>query len=183
MTPETYAPEAFLTPDTWGGEGLVTPEERAVADAAEWKDIPAAELGYPETIEEKFRAVNNWAGERGYVGAFPNFHWADYGNGVVYGTVLLKAGTSYEDPYNSSDSNSNTSEISSVAQQYNLGNPTSEITQYSNDITYQTFENGSVVSSSYGTYPLYGGIRAQYLSTGGLIWLLGRSHQCRDWAR
>lgn len=81
---------------------------------------------------------------------------------------------SYEEPYNPpTDPDPIASAISSVAQEYNLGNPKEEITQYSSDITYQVFEKGSVVSSSHGTYPLYGGIRAQYLNTGGLNGYLG----------
>jgi hypothetical protein len=65
------------------------------ADVAEWRDIPARDLGSPPggDVGARFRAANDWAGRNGYAGGFPNFHQADYGNGVVYGTILLKPGT------------------------------------------------------------------------------------------
>ncbi len=63
--------------------------------------------------------------------------------------------------------------ISQVAQQYNLGNPTSEVVHYSDSVTYQYFENGSVVSSEHGVFPLYGSIRDKYKSIGGLDGRLG----------
>ncbi len=54
-----------------------------------------------------------------------------------------------------------------------LGNPVSGTTNYSSGVSYQLFENGSIVSSKYGTFPLYGGIRQTYLNTGGLNGWLG----------
>jgi hypothetical protein len=33
--------------------------------------------------DHRFREVNDYAG-------FPNFHEADYGKGMVYGTILLR---------------------------------------------------------------------------------------------
>ncbi|MDZ8086401.1 MAG: hypothetical protein RMY16_12690 [Nostoc sp. DedQUE12b] len=53
-----------------------------------------SELGNPRTMEERFRAVNDWAGRNGYAGAFPNFHQADYndGRGVVFGVIALNSG-------------------------------------------------------------------------------------------
>jgi hypothetical protein len=60
------------------------------AGAADWRDIPASELGNPTSPEARVRAVNDWASARGYVGAFPNFHQADYGHGLVYGVLLIK---------------------------------------------------------------------------------------------
>ena len=53
-----------------------------------------------------------------------------------------------------------------------LGNPTSDVTDY-NGASYQLFENGSIVSSANGTFPLYGGIRQTYRNTGGLEGWLG----------
>jgi hypothetical protein len=60
---------------------------------AEWRDIPAAALGHPQTSADRFRAVNDWAFNNGYVGGFPNFHEANYGSGRVYGCVLLRHGS------------------------------------------------------------------------------------------
>ena len=54
-----------------------------------------------------------------------------------------------------------------------LGNPVSGTTNYSSGISYQLFEHGSIVSSKYGTFPLYGGIRQTYLKNGGLNGWLG----------
>lgn len=64
------------------------------ADVAEWRDIPARQLGNPPSgdVGARFRATNDWAGRNGFVGGFPNFHQADHGNGLVYGTILLKRG-------------------------------------------------------------------------------------------
>lgn len=58
--------------------------------AADRKDIPATELGNPGSIEARFRAVHDWAVAHGYRGGFPNFHQANHGAGVVYGTILVK---------------------------------------------------------------------------------------------
>jgi muramidase (phage lysozyme)/murein DD-endopeptidase MepM/ murein hydrolase activator NlpD len=62
-----------------------------------------------------------------------------------------------------------------VWQQYQgtLGNATSEVIDYSGGVSYQLFENGSIVSSQHGTFPLYGAIRQTYLGTGGLNGDLG----------
>ncbi len=62
----------------------------------------------------------------------------------------------------------------SVYPQYQnfLGSPTSGVTTYGN-ARYQIFQNGSMVSSSFGTYALYGGIRQAYLATGGLAGRMG----------
>lgn len=61
-------------------------------EIAEVRDIYAIELGNPQTMEERFRAVMSWADRHGYAAAFPNFHQANTGSGVVYGTVLFKEG-------------------------------------------------------------------------------------------
>jgi hypothetical protein len=77
--------------DSASGTVFVT---RAVA---EWHDVPLTELkassdfeGLPD-FEGRIRAANAYAANNGFVGAFPNFFHADYGHGVVCGTVLLNA--------------------------------------------------------------------------------------------
>lgn len=40
--------------------------------------------------DRRFREVNDYAERHGFFSAFPNFHEADYGDGVVYGTILLR---------------------------------------------------------------------------------------------
>lgn len=64
------------------------------SDVAEWRDIPARELGdpNPEDFGARFRATNDWAGRHGYLSGYPNFHHANYGAGTVYGTILVKQG-------------------------------------------------------------------------------------------
>lgn len=54
-----------------------------------------------------------------------------------------------------------------------LGNPISGVVNHANGVTYQLFQNGSIVSSKYGTFPLYGGIRQTYLNNSGLNGWLG----------
>jgi len=64
------------------------------ADVAEWRDVPLSALGNPplENFEERMRRTQAYASDNGFVGGFPNFFHADYGSGVVCGTILLKAG-------------------------------------------------------------------------------------------
>jgi Subtilase family/Domain of unknown function (DUF4114)/LysM domain/LGFP repeat len=57
--------------------------------------------------------------------------------------------------------------------QNQLGKPISEDIRFSEDVSYQLFEKGSIVSSEHGTFPLYGAIRQQYLKMGGLEGSLG----------
>lgn len=61
---------------------------------AEWRDVPRTEYGVNriEDVPAMFRAANDYAARQGYPAAFPNFHQADYGQGVVYGTILIKPG-------------------------------------------------------------------------------------------
>ena len=74
------------------GKGLFYGAILLQSEAVDRQDIPAQELGFPSSSEERFRAINNWAARRGYVGGFPNFNQADYGQGVVFGVVLIKQG-------------------------------------------------------------------------------------------
>ncbi|SDM17094.1 Fascin domain-containing protein [Paenibacillus sp. OK060] len=66
----------------------------------DWKDVKANDLGNPTGIAERFRAVNDYSISLLYNGGFPNFHQADYGEGVVFGTNLIKgeAGGLHEVP-------------------------------------------------------------------------------------
>ncbi|MDK8193218.1 hypothetical protein QP794_24325 [Paenibacillus sp. UMB7766-LJ446] len=56
----------------------------------DWQDVKASDLGNPSGISERFRAANDYSIKLPYNGAFPNFHEANYGEGLVYGTYLLK---------------------------------------------------------------------------------------------
>ncbi len=75
------------------GDGIVYGTILLNSNFAEWRNVSAEELGNPTDIGDRFRAVNTYAGSHGFIGGFPNFHQADYGNGVVYGVILLKTGT------------------------------------------------------------------------------------------
>ena len=72
------------------GNGVVYGAILIKIDSADQHDISIAELGNPDSVEARFRSVHDWATKNGYAGGFPNFHQADYGNGVVYGAILIK---------------------------------------------------------------------------------------------
>jgi hypothetical protein len=76
------------------GRGLVCGTVLLGGPGVEWRDVPLSELGNPplDDIGARFRATNDWAFRHGYEGGFPNFFHADYGHGIVCGTVLLKHG-------------------------------------------------------------------------------------------
>jgi len=64
------------------------------------KVVAAADLGNPSSMEERFRAVHEYAinpARAGgtYVGAYPDFEQASYDGSLVYGVILIKpdAGT------------------------------------------------------------------------------------------
>jgi hypothetical protein len=76
------------------GDGVVYGTMLLSAAQAEWRDVPRIEYGvfHIEDVPAMFRAANDYAARNGYEAAFPNFHQADHGQGVVYGTILLKPG-------------------------------------------------------------------------------------------
>ncbi len=76
------------------GDGVVYGTVFLTDSEVEWRDVPRSEYGvfHIEDIPAMFRAANDYADRQGYAAAFPNFHQADHGNGVVYGTFLIKDG-------------------------------------------------------------------------------------------
>ena len=62
---------------------------------AEWRDVPSSEyqIFHIEDVPGLFRAANDYAGRAGFPAAFPNCEQADHGQGAVYGTILMKPGT------------------------------------------------------------------------------------------
>jgi hypothetical protein len=54
------------------------------------QDVFVRDLGNPETIEDRFRAIAHYATANGFGAGFPNFHQADHGQGVVYGVAFLR---------------------------------------------------------------------------------------------
>jgi len=76
------------------GKGVVCGTVLIRREAGEWRDVPLSELGVAlDDIPGRFRATQQWASARGFIGGFPNFFHADHGQGIVCGTILLKAGT------------------------------------------------------------------------------------------
>jgi hypothetical protein len=75
------------------GRGIVCGTILLKESDAEWRDVPLVELGDNlDDIGVRFRGTQNYAKRNGFVGGFPNFYHADYGNGIVCGTILLKQG-------------------------------------------------------------------------------------------
>jgi hypothetical protein len=61
---------------------------------AQWRDVLRSDLGNPpiNDVGAMMRAAANFATANGYAAAFPTFHQANYGAGVVYGLVLIPQG-------------------------------------------------------------------------------------------
>jgi len=77
------------------GDGVVYGSILLRDTEAEWRDVPRSDyqIFHIEDVPGLFRAANDYAGREGYPAAFPNCEQADHGQGVVYGTILMKAGT------------------------------------------------------------------------------------------
>jgi hypothetical protein len=71
-----------------GGTIFIRPE------AGLWRDVPLWELNNVslDNFEDRMRAANVYASRNGFVGGFPTYFHANYGNGIVCGTILLKPG-------------------------------------------------------------------------------------------
>jgi hypothetical protein len=79
------------------GQGVVYGTILMKPGTTEWRDVPRAELGAGLAIGDvpaMMRAANDYSDREGFAAGFPTFHQADYGQGVVYGIVLLKPGVS-----------------------------------------------------------------------------------------
>ncbi|WP_123534576.1 hypothetical protein [Halosimplex salinum] len=78
------------------GNGVVYGLVLYDSPSAEFRDVPATELGNPDLkdVGATFRSANDYAGRQGYSAGFPTFHQANYGDGrgVVRGVVLLRQG-------------------------------------------------------------------------------------------
>lgn len=76
------------------GDGVVYGTILLQNTVAEWRDVPRTEYGVYqiEDVPAMFRAANDYADRQGYPAAFPNFHQANQGGVVVYGTILIKQG-------------------------------------------------------------------------------------------
>jgi len=82
----------FYFDDTPAG-GVVGGTILVKAPGAVWRDVPLSSLGSPslDDFSLRMRATQDYAGRNGFVGGFPTYFHADYGNGIVCGTTLLTA--------------------------------------------------------------------------------------------
>ncbi len=127
-------------------------------------------------------------GEAGRLG-FPTSGEIGIGNGVIIqnfekGRIVYGDGDTRTEMFDNPDPDPTSVTINGyniqgsfypVFQQHQgtLGNPIENVQTHSSGATYQRFENGSIVSSQYGTFPLYGEIRQGYLNNSGLDGWLG----------
>jgi hypothetical protein len=74
------------------GQGVVGGVHLLRDTVAEWRDVLRDTYGvyHIEDVPALFRAANDYAAANGFAAAFPNCHQADHGQGVVYGTILIK---------------------------------------------------------------------------------------------
>lgn len=122
------------------------------------------------------REYNDVGGSSGWLG-FPTrreYEWnggkrTDFEGGYIYWDgQRAKAYRLGEMPQPSSSANNSvvvngytiSGDFYNVYQQYQrtIGNPIEDVQRFSDTVTYQRFQNGSIVSSPKGTFPLYGGI-------------------------
>jgi hypothetical protein len=61
-------------------------------DRAEWRDVPAADIGDPQIddVAGRFAAINDYAVNNGFISGYPNGHTAIYDGNRVYGAFLLR---------------------------------------------------------------------------------------------
>ena len=63
-----------------------------ITQGVSWQDVPQSAQNNPTTVRTRLTNAHDWAKTQpGIVHGFPNFHEANYGAGVVYGTFLLTA--------------------------------------------------------------------------------------------
>lgn len=86
FTPDGELDRAFGEPV----EGLTV--RMLTSEAAERTDIPFDELGRPETIEDRYRAVDQWAVRHGYLGGYPNWIDGTIDRRLVVGAELIRPG-------------------------------------------------------------------------------------------
>jgi hypothetical protein len=79
------------------GDGIVQGTFLLRGGVADWRDVPRSDYGVfdIEDVPAMMRAANDYAVSNGYEAGIPNFHQANYGNGVVYGTFLIKNGNTH----------------------------------------------------------------------------------------
>lgn len=87
-----------------GGEPVsADAAQEAQAVPAQEQDVGTVQSAAETYSDFRFRQANRYAGVHGYSAGFGNFHEANYGAGVVRGTMLLKPGAvaNYREAYRS----------------------------------------------------------------------------------
>jgi hypothetical protein len=76
------------------GSGVVYGTILMKPGMAEWRDVLRSDLGNPDIgdVAAMMGRAADYATAQGYAAAFPTFHQANYGAGVVYGLVLIPQG-------------------------------------------------------------------------------------------
>jgi LysM repeat protein len=189
--PQQSTRPEFATPETWGYEGLVKPIERATAQqfngkSYDWKPYT---IKAGDTLSEIAKETMG--------SAAPDYYKLIAKHNGISNPDVIYEGQKIEIPVEVPASNGSGNAIDKPEQQlpnsisidgHNIvgkfypvyekyqsaiGKPTSDVTNYSDNIRYQLFERGSIVTSPKGTFPIYGSIRQEYLKTGGLDGRLG----------
>lgn len=190
-SPQQSSRAEFATPETWGYEGLVKPMERATATEFNGKsyDWQAYTIKTGDTLSEIAKETMG--------SAAPDYYKFIAKHNKIDNPNVIYVGQKIEIPKEVAASDGGGSPIDKPEQQSpnsisigghniagkfypvyekyqsTIGKPTSDVTNYSGNVRYQLFERGSIVSSSKGTFPIYGAIRQEYLKTGGLEGRLG----------
>ena len=189
--PQESTRAEFATPETWGYEGLVKPMERATAQQFNGKsyDWQSYTIKAGDTLREIAKETMGSAAPDYYkfIAKHNNISNPD----VIYKGQKIEvpvevsasdeAANSIEKPEQQSPNSTSINGHNIAGKFYpvydkyqnTIGKPTSDVTNYSGNVSYQLFERGSIVSSPKGTFALDGSIRQEYLKTGGLDGRLG----------
>jgi murein DD-endopeptidase MepM/ murein hydrolase activator NlpD len=162
--------------DAWVSAALVNgqpPQSQVPAGSIEfmgkyWVLVPYVIQPGDTLSDIAFRTMGN--------GSEPYYNFIASRNGIPDPNVISAGATILVPQEVASGTTFNpANNFQSVYEQYKgtLGQAVSDVITHSSGAQYQLFENGSIVSSADGTFPLYGGIRQEYLGTGGLNGWLG----------
>ncbi len=108
-------------------------------------------MGYPNMSDHRrgLAAAHDYAAAQGYAHGFPNFHQADYGQGVVYGVCLVRPGfAEWRDV-----------PIASLGFRYPWAEPThAPLSWWFRSINAYAFNNGFSAGMPNGHYARYGNL-------------------------
>jgi LysM repeat protein len=170
--PQESTRAEFATPETWGYEGLVKPMERATAQQFNGKsyDWQSYTIKAGDTLREIAKETMGSAAPDYYkfIAKHNNISNPD----VIYEGQKIEvpvevsasddAAKSIEKPEEQSPNSTSINGHNIAGKFYRvydkyqntIGKPTSDVTNYSGNVSYQLFERGSIVSSPKGTFAL-----------------------------